>query len=580
MDILLIKSHRYVSGHVPGSNLGLNILTQLLRQKNYRVEMLQGYAKASLIQIRELMKTQQPRIVGFYCDFNNIHWVKMLAREIKDSYPEVILLAGGPQTVGLDKAFFSQTGIQAACIGEGEETILELMDYFLNNKGRLSEIQGILYPDENKVLIETPSRKPPQDLDQTPWPDITLTDDYQYYGLLPILTGRGCPFGCTFCYEGANSRTVRRHSVDALMTEIKKNFRRDPDIKYINFLDDTFTLDHNRVNSICREISELRQDYDFVWFASAHISTIDKHREMAKNLSEAGLKKIFFGLESGCDTVLKEYNKKISKKMVLDVVDHCIDSGIHSISGNIILGGPHETKKTIQESEELITELLYRAPGQFETAYFSFLPYPRTPITMNPEKFGMSIYTDLIDCCNEDIPLSRTEELDFMDLLNTRLQANKRLQQLMMSIYLEGKIPEEIILESYRLIRHYGIFTRWNDYVYKNLPIDNAYWTMRASGDYFTGSQVGTNDEDAIILRTFEYWLYTELTAEGPRIFGKSLSPLDETLLKLCGGRLSKKEVIRRAKKFYGAKNPDFYQDAEKALNQMEKSKWILYRKI
>ncbi|WKY47599.1 radical SAM protein [Eubacteriaceae bacterium ES3] len=577
MDILLIKSHRYVSGHVPGSNLGLNILTQLLRQKNYSVEMFQGYASEGLSRVRDLMETDKPRIIGFYCDFNNIHWVEIFAREIKDSYPEVILLAGGPQTVGLTEEFFNNTEIEAACIGEGEETILELMDYFLEHQGCLSEIQGILYPGANGQLIETPPRKPPQDLDQTPWPDITLTDDYQYYGLLPILTGRGCPFGCTFCYEGANSRTVRRHSVEDLMAEIKNNFRRDPDIKYINFLDDTFTLDHHRVNRICEEVKEFRYDYDFVWFASAHISTIDKHREMAKNLADAGLKKIFFGLESGCDEVLKEYNKKITKEMVLDVVDHCVDSGIHSISGNIILGGPHETKETIQESEDLIMELLNRAPGQFETAYFSFLPYPRTPITVNPEKFGMSIYHDLIDCCNEDIPLSRTDELDFMDLLNTRLQANKRLQGVMMQIYQDGRIPEEIILESYRLIRHYGIFTRWNDYVYKNLPIDNAYWTMRASGDYF----VGKGEADAIPHRTFEYWLHTDFSKGRSEIMGKTLSEMDNTLLKLCGGRISEKEVVRAARRSLdpNEKVYDFCAQARRSLKQMEKNKWILYRK-
>ena len=114
-------------------------------------------------------------------------------------------------------------------------------------------------------------------------------------------------------------------------------------------------------------------------------------------------------------------------------------------------------------------ELLHRAPGQFETAYFSFLPYPKTPITLAPEKFGMEIFEDLIDCCNEDIPLSKTKELDFIDLTNIRLSANKRLQNEMRQIYLQRKIPEAIILESYRLIKQYGVFTRWNEYVYKNV---------------------------------------------------------------------------------------------------------------
>ncbi len=66
---------------------------------------------------------------------------------------------------------------------------------------------------------------------------------------------------------------------------------------------------------------------------------------MARNLAESGLKKIFFGLESGSDAVLKSYNKKITRKMAVDVIEHCVESGIHAISGNIILGDPTKPGK-------------------------------------------------------------------------------------------------------------------------------------------------------------------------------------------------------------------------------------------
>lgn len=582
MDILLVKSHRYVSGYIPGSNLGMNILIQLLTGKGYEADMFQGYAQEALTYVKKLMRTENsPKIIGFYCDFNNIHWVKIFSQEVKRLFPEVILLAGGPQTVGLDADFFKETSIAAACIGEGEETLLELMDFFVHNKGSLKDIQGISFLDEQGNLVETPARKPPENLDDIPWPDITLTNDYKYYGLLPILTGRGCPFGCTFCYEGANAKRVRRHSVDCLMEEIRGNFKRNPAIKYINFLDDTFTLDAKRVKRICDEIKKIRKGYDFVWFASAHISTIDKERDMAKNLADAGLKKIFFGLESGCNQVLKSYNKKITRKMAADVINHCVEAGIHGIAGNIILGGPHETLDTIKESEDLIMELLHNAPGQFETAYFSFLPYPKTPITLRPGDFGMEIYEDLIDCSNEDIPLSRTRELDFIDLTNLRLAANKRLQNEMRDIYFAGKIPEAVILDSYRLGRQYGVFTRWNDYVYKNIPIDNEYWKMRASGEYVLHHQLGSLEQEAVVHRTFELWLYTDVSREKPTIFNHELEELDYTLLKLCNGRLSKKEVLQqgRMKLDTQGKNPNFYSEAERSLNKMEGNKWILYGK-
>ncbi len=558
----------------------MNILIQLLTRQGYTARMYQGYAKEALNYVRAIMDSEdRPKVIGFYCDFDNVHWVKILAREVKNGYPGVILLAGGPQAVDMDGEFLKDTGIAAACIGEGEETVPELMEYFIHNRGALEAIQGIVFLDASSNFVATSPRTPPEALDDIPWPDITLTSDYKHYALLPILTGRGCPFGCTFCYEGANAKRVRRHSVSSLMKEIRANFQRNPDIKYINFLDDTFTLDSQRVDRICEEIREIRKEYDFVWFASAHISLIDRHRAMARNLAESGLKKIFFGLESGSDAVLKSYNKKITRKMAVDVIEHCVESGIHAISGNIILGGPHETRETVQESEDLIMELLYKAPGQFETAYFSFLPFPQTPITLNPQKFGMEIYEDLIDCCNEDIPLSGTAALDFLELTQIRLEANRRLQNEMRKIYLEGRIPEAVILDAYRYGGQYGVFTRWNDYVYKNLPIDDAYWKMRVFGGYVPGSQLGSRGEDAIPHRTFELWLHTDVSGEKPQIADIPLETMDFTLL-TCAAETFKREVLQQGKTALDPSGcrPDFYRQAEESLNAMEKNKWILYQ--
>ncbi len=71
-------------------------------------------------------------------------------------------------------------------------------------------------------------------------------------------------------------------------------------------------------------------------------------------------------------------------------------------------------------------------------------------------------------------------------------------------------------------------FTRWNDYVYKNLPIDDAYWKMRVFGGYAVSSQLGARQEDAIPHRTFELWLYTDFGGEKPKIFD---TVLDENRL-------------------------------------------------
>ena len=90
MDLLLIKSHRSVCGYIPGSNLGMNILIQLLRKKGYTADMFQGYAKEALNHVKAVMQQEnRPKVIGFYCDFDNVHWVGLFAREVKKAYPGV-----------------------------------------------------------------------------------------------------------------------------------------------------------------------------------------------------------------------------------------------------------------------------------------------------------------------------------------------------------------------------------------------------------------------------------------------------------------------------------------------------------
>ncbi|HPK07802.1 MAG TPA: cobalamin-dependent protein, partial [Aminivibrio sp.] len=149
----------------------MNILIQLLRQKKYTAEMFQGYAKEALSHVKMLMEQEdRPKVIGFYCDFDNVHWVRLFAREVKRNYPEVILLAGGPQTVDMDADFLKDTGILAVCIGEGEETVPELMEYCIHRRGSLETIQGIAFLDASSQLVKTPPRTPPEALDSIPWP--------------------------------------------------------------------------------------------------------------------------------------------------------------------------------------------------------------------------------------------------------------------------------------------------------------------------------------------------------------------------------------------------------------------------
>ena len=571
MDLLLLNGHRQMPGYLPGSNLGMTILLQLARNRGYAADMLQDYV-GNICRALDRMAEEGtlPKVLGFYTDFNNITWSEKLIRHVKAKKRDVTVIVGGPQSVGLDGAFLARSGADVLCPGEGEESLMELLDYFLRGVGALRDIRGVGFLEEGRY-VSTPQRQAKKDLDAIPWPDLRLTPDYAKV-LFPILSGRGCPMGCTFCYEGANAKNVRYASTDRVLEEIRRRAERDPTLKYLNFLDDTFTLDAERVYRLCDGIAALRKTYDFVWFASGHVNTVLRRPGMVRRMVEAGMKKMFFGFESGSDAMLQRYNKHITRQMILDVVAQCKAEGLPQVAGNFILGGPWEDQESLAQSEDLVDRLLELAPGQVDTSYFSFLPYPNTPITKDPGAFGMEIYHELEDFCMEDMPLSRTRALDYPELLRQRLVKNHRLQTRMRALYRAGRVPEAVILETFRDQDRYHIYSKWMDYVYSHYPVDQAYWHMRAVEGFVTLSEA-KRPLDCFVLRTFEIWDYYDTDAR--QLMGEAMEGLPLALLKLCSGKYRLREILDRLR--------EKGWEAEAALGVLRRfdaKKWVLFTEI
>ena len=571
MDLLLVNGHRQVPGYLSGSNLGMIILLQLARKRGYEADMVQDYVGRIVPMLDRMAQTDTlPRVMGFYTDFNNIAWSEKLIRRVKAQKPEMTVIVGGPQSAGLGEDFLRRTGADVLCPGEGEESLMELLDCFLRGEGELTAIRGTGFLRDGRY-VSIPQRPAKKDLDDIPWPDLRMAKDYSKV-LFPILSGRGCPMGCTFCYEGANAKNVRYSSTARVLEEIRRRAESDPTLKYLNFLDDTFTLSEQRVYAICDGIAELRKTYDFVWFASGHADTVLRRPGMIRRMVDAGMKKMFFGFESGSDAMLKRYNKHITRQMILDVVAMCKEEGLPQVAGNFILGGPYEDRETLADSEDLVERLLLLAPGQLDTSFFSFLPYPNTPITKDPAAFGMEIYHELEDCCMEDIPLSRTQALGYDDLMRERLMRNHRLQKRMREIYRANLVPEHVVLETYRDNHRYHVYSKWMDYVYRHYPVDDAYWRMRAL-EGFVPLAEAARPEECFVRRTFEIWDYYDPNAR--TLMNEPMDGLPMALLRKCSGKYRLGEMLERLR-------ADGWEPeaAMRVLRDFDAKKWILFSEI
>ncbi|RJR06701.1 radical SAM protein [Candidatus Parcubacteria bacterium] len=579
-DILLINTRReHFSSVREDINIGINLLAVFLRDKGYNVALFRGSAHEAMEWIEEIMRKDGAKTTGFYCDYANQTLVEEFSRKVKETW-NIPVFTGGPQAVGLGEDFFRKSHCDVVVRGDGEFTLLDLLDVYIKNEKKLSEIDGISYIQEGKVVCR-PDRKSVEDLDSLPWPDFRLEKNHKSWIYLPVMTGRGCPYRCAFCYEGSNSKTVRFRSVENVMKEICSHFERHPQIKYIFFVDDTFTLDPKRVEKFCRELSRLRKERDFIWFCEGHVQTLFKWPEMLEQMVEAGMVKILLGIESGSDRVLELYRKNTTAEMIKSVIKNCVKAGVAQIPGNIIIGGPVESNETLEADIDLINSLLHIAPGQFDPFCFFLIPHINTAIKLNPEEFGISLLPERELHSLEDIPLTETDSLDWKDMFNARLNFNKRILTTMKKIYVKGKIPLETIIRCYQLLQKYSVYSIWIPNVFAVNPLDHLYYQYLSAGILKHSQDIKGK---SLLLchpqRVFELWNTLSYDRGYPLIDKYVLSPVEYELLLLCSGKLPLIEIIKRVYETSGDgfdTEGDFERFSLEILKNFEDRRWIGY---
>lgn len=297
----------------------------------------------------------------------------MFARNLRDRCD--LLIAGGPLPSCDPYSFIEHFDI--VVIGEGEKAMPEIVRAY-EDRTDFGTIQGIAYrrnknidaggPDE---IVHTGLRRLEADLDSAAFParDLFPNDNYIDYGrkkfgyaITTIITTRGCPFRCEYCSNAVFGVSYRERSPENVVSEVEQALSFGYD--RIHFADDVFTLNRERIVRLC-ELFKQRK-LDFKWECLGRVDSLDK--ELAALMRDAGCDRIFFGIESGNDSVLSMMNKKITVEKARMAVDAAHLAGIRT-GAFFILCYPGETDETVLETLSFATSL--------PLDYLSFtMPYP------------------------------------------------------------------------------------------------------------------------------------------------------------------------------------------------------------
>lgn len=287
-----------------------------------------------------ITKITEPDIVCFSNYMWNWEYNKVLAKTIKEKYPNCLIIFGGPQVTDkpFEKLFFTKHPyVDCIVNGEGEESFKEILVSIINEQPikktykseRINELDNIPSPYLTGVFD-----KIIQDNPNTSWQMV-------------IETNRGCPFGCTFCDWGSTTLSkIKKFDITRVKQEVEWACKNK--IKNAYIADANFGIFYERDKEIANSIIEIQKQYghEIQYFATWNKNSQKKTLEIAQILSGNG---VTVAVQSLNDQVLKAIKRdNMDVNNMRSILLDCEEKNI-PVYTELILGLPYETFESWQE---------------------------------------------------------------------------------------------------------------------------------------------------------------------------------------------------------------------------------------
>ena len=333
-------------------------------------------------EIEDTIRKMAPSVVGITVKSQNYTSACNIARIAKSIDNNTLVVFGGPHVTLIKGELLNNPIIDIGVLGEGEETIVEILDAFEGSRP-LSTVKGIVYREGNNV-VETQPRGFIRDLDSLPFP-VTVAQncliDFEKYprqAFKYIFALRGCPFDCAFCGSRYTwGRKVRFRSIENIIAEIQEIQRLGVD--YIHFDDDTWGIKKSFIQNLCTAIKE--QCPSLSWSCEIHVKLVDE--ETIALMKYAGCRSIQIGVESGNNEMLKLIKKNITIEDAFSAARIIKKHKIY-LQTFFIVGFPQETEKSLHDTISAITSI----PTDL-VIYSIFTPYFGTELFDYCKKHGI-----------------------------------------------------------------------------------------------------------------------------------------------------------------------------------------------
>jgi anaerobic magnesium-protoporphyrin IX monomethyl ester cyclase len=352
----------------PYPPLGTLYAASYLRGRGYEVDLFDAMLAESESEWDAALARSQPRIAVLYEDnFNYLSKMCLLRmRQAAFSMIEMARKRGCTVIVaGADATDHTQAYIDAGAdyvlIGEGEETLGELMDHLLRQRqaSPLDSILGLAFERDGQVVI-TPRRPDLKELDALPFPAWDLVDIERYqsmwyarhgYYSMNLATSRGCPYHCNWCAKpiwGQRYHVRSPENVVAELAWLKRTYKPD----HVWFVDDIFGL----IPGWVQRFSDLvEQEHALVPFKSLQRVDLILKGDTIDALRRAGAQRVWVGAESGSQKILDAMEKGTQVEHIYHAARRLHGAGIQ-VGFFLQFGYPGETRRDIERTLQMVRD--------------------------------------------------------------------------------------------------------------------------------------------------------------------------------------------------------------------------------